>query len=154
MYKRDQKFQKLYDITPYEDGEETLKEKVLALRGLSKAAIGTEICPDIGATNTFKDYTLKVSIPGTRGNASMVFTDGNGEFVQQDNNSTHKAMLKEKIATYDIILIAIDTPFLMEAKNRANRLCQESTNKKFNQIPALQTILTEVDDGEGKLPNR
>lgn len=139
------------DVTEYADGEMTLKEKVDEIRSLSDKVPGTEICPDTGATNAFKDYKLSVSIPGIKGNAVVNFTDGNGEFVQQDNNTEYSAKLKEKVAAYDLILVAIDTPFLMESANKDNRLCQESTNKKYNQIPALQTILTKVDDGEGRI---
>lgn len=144
-------FIRVEDATEYMDGEMTLKEKISEIKSLSDHMPGTEICPDTGATNVFKDYTLTVSIPGTRGNAFINFTDGNGEYIQQDHNPETRAMLKEKVAAYDLILVAIDTPFLMESANKDNRLCQESTNKKYNQIPALQTILTEVDDGEGKI---
>lgn len=139
------------DATQYLDGEETLKEKVLGIQLLAKPRRGTEICPDSGATNAFKDYTLEVYVPGSKGKAFINFTDGNGEFLQQDNKTEYKKQLEEKISTYDVILVAIDTPFLMEAVNSGNRLCKESTNKKYNQIPALQTILTEVNDGEGKI---
>lgn len=139
------------DVTEYADGEMTLKEQLDEIRSFSDQVPGTEVSPDTGRTNTFRDYKISVSIPNARGNAIIHFADGNGEFMQQNSNKENRTKLKEKVAAYDLILVAIDTPFLMEADNKDNRLCHESTNKIYNQIPALQTILTEVDDGEGKI---
>lgn len=145
------KYLNVEDCTEYLPGEETLREKYLELQLLANPAVGKEISPDTGASSIFKDYRLKISIPDCKGDLTIVFTDGNGEFIELDNTTEYADKLKEKVASYDIILVAIDTPFLMEAVNKENRLCNEPINKKHNQIPALQTILTNVDDGEGKI---
>lgn len=137
------------DKTDYEPGEKTLAQKIVTMQALVQQAGGNEISPDIDSTNKFKDYRIDISVPDSTGKTTIVFTDGNGEFLELDNS--RKTELEEKVKSYDIILIAIDTPFLMEVKNEHNRLCRDSVNKKQNRIAEIQTALSAVNNEEGKV---
>jgi hypothetical protein len=137
------------DKTDYESGEKTLAQKIESIQTLVHQAGGNEISPDIDSTNKFKDYRIDITVPESSGKTTIVFTDGNGEFLELDNS--RKAELEEKVASYDIILIAIDTPFLMEVKNEQNRLCRDSVHRIQNRIAEIQTVLSDVDNEEGKI---
>lgn len=61
----------------------------------------------------------------------------------------HDAEVREKVREYDVFLIAIDTPNLMEAVNSSNKLCNEAINNSYNHVNDIHTFLTELDDKEG-----
>ena len=102
---------------------------------------------DDGKTGAFDDYTLQFSIPNTDSRMDIVFTDANGEFF--DMGRLHDKEIREKVREYDVFVIAVDTPHLMEAVNSDNRLCNEAINNSYNHINDIYTFLSELDDKDG-----
>ena len=102
---------------------------------------------DDGKTFAFDDYTLQFSIPNTDSRMDIVFTDANGEFF--DMGRLHDTDIREKVREYDVFVVAIDTPFLMEAVNPGNKFCTEAINNSYNHINDIYTFLTELDDKDG-----
>jgi hypothetical protein len=102
---------------------------------------------DVGKTAAFDDYTLQFSIPNTDSKMDIIFTDANGEFF--DMGRLHDAEIREKIREYDVFVVAIDTPYLMEAVNPDNKLCNEAINNSYNHVNDIYTFLSELDDKDG-----
>lgn len=142
-----QKYLTVKDITSDGQISDTLKNKQYVIQSMLKDFEGKTILMDEGQTNTFLDYTVEISIPNG-GSLKLTFTDANGEFYAIGD--IHAERVKEKIAAYDIIIIAIDTPFLMEMYNPSNRLCNKAVGFAYNQIDNVHTLLCSIDDDEGK----
>ena len=119
---------------------ETLKWHLLT-------SVGKTFLIDDGKTGAFDDYTLQFSIPNTDSRMDIVFTDANGEFF--DMGRLHDKEIREKVREYDVFVIAVDTPHLMEAVNSDNRLCNEAINNSYNHINDIYTFLSELDDKDG-----
>ena len=98
-------------------------------------------------TNAFSDYLLEFAVPGTSSRMQMLFSDVNGEFY--DKGQIHDTEISKLIRECDVFLVAIDTPFLMEAVNPSNRLCNESINLSYNHVRDLEDFFTELDDKDG-----
>ena len=61
----------------------------------------------------------------------------------------HDAEIREKVREYDVFVVAIDTPYLMEAVNHDNKLCNEAINNSYNHVNDIYTFLSELDDKDG-----
>lgn len=127
---------------------EILKKKKETLINILKDNVGNTILVEEGITHNFNDYVLNVSLPGGGGDTNLIFTDANGEYYANGSSMTEE--IKKKIKEYDVIVIAIDTPYLMESSNTENHECTESINRAYNQIGSVHTLLCELDDAEGQ----
>lgn len=127
--------------------DSALQKKMKELRSILQTKCGKTILCDEGGTNAFDDYVLKVALPDG-GETNLMFTDANGEFYA--NGSTATSLIEEKIKEYDVIIIAIDTPYLMESVNQDNKLCRQTTNRAYNQIDSVHRLLCSLDDNDGK----
>lgn len=78
---------------------------------------------------------------------SIQFSDVSGEYY--DMGRTHDEEVRKRVKEYDVFLIAIDTPNLMEAINPDNRLCNEAINNSYNHVNDIYTFLSELDDKDG-----
>ena len=101
-------------------------------------------------TDKFHPFKLKVSIPGTGHSTNIIFTDANGEYysnsVDRHNSGNAKYIrqfkerrnqLVDTVRKSDVLLIAIDTPFLMEGSTASNLLA--------NCVDDIQGLLTELN---------
>jgi hypothetical protein len=79
---------------------------------------------------------------------TITFTDVNGEYFEGGNMQQDSiiALIKE----YDVFIVAIDTPFLMETRNEDNELVDSIINNKYNCIDSIHTFLTHIDDNNGE----
>lgn len=102
---------------------------------------------DEGKSGEFEEFMLEIGIPNTDNKMSIQFSDVSGEYY--DMGRTHDEEIREKVREYDVFLIAIDTPNLMEAINPDNRLCNEAINNSYNHVNDIYTFLSELDDKEG-----
>lgn len=98
-------------------------------------------------TGEFEDFTLQFSVPETESKMNILFSDVSGEYY--DMGRQHDAEIREKVREYNVFLIAIDTPNLMEAVNSNNKLCNEAINNSYNHVNDIHTFLTELDDKDG-----
>ena len=138
----------IQELTTSHDSISSLSGKIKKLESVLRDSLGKTILMDEGSTSSFIDYTIQVNIPDNGGSLKITFTDSNGEFYA--NGNIHAESVKEKIAHYDIIVIAIDTPFLMEMYNPNNKLCTQSVGQAYNQIDNVHNLLCSIDDDNGK----
>ena len=99
-------------------------------------------------TDAFLDYTFEIGVPGSDGSLRITFTDANGEYYA--DGDIHNEDIKKKIAQYDIFVIAVDTPYLMEMFNRDNTLCTLAVGEAYNQVGNVHKLLSGIDDNDGK----
>ena len=136
------------DVTPDKTALTTLSEMQNFIEETLKLRNGKEVLMGSKRTNTFLDYTFEISVPESKGTLKLTFTDVNGEFYA--NGNIHRDEMQERIAQYDIIVVAIDTPYLMEMYNRENTLCTFAVGEAYNQVDTVHTLLSDMDDNEGK----
>ena len=124
----------------------TIKEKLSDVKSMLKNNNGKTILVNSGKTTTYWDYKLKLNIPGSTDTMSIIFTDVNGEYFEECGLESQK--IKGLVKDYDVFIIAIDTPYMMEARN--NDLVNSIINSKYNCIESIHTLLTYIDDSDGK----
>ena len=126
----------------------TLSDKINSLKEFMKDFEGKIVLNDEDATNTFHDYVIKVCLPGMSGEMRMTFTDANGEFYYQGDRNFEK--IKNRILEYDVIIVAVDSVYLMESVNEENDLCGKILSDAFNQVDSVHTLLSTLHDNNGK----
>lgn len=136
------------DVSSNCDAATSLSQKKEDMVNTLQHCIGKTILMNDNGTSNYMDYTLKIDIPDNGGSLKITFTDANGEFYAQGD--IHTEDVRKKISSYDIIVIAIDTPFLMEMYNPDNKLCTQSVGRAYNQIDNIHTLLASIDDNEGR----
>lgn len=137
----------LSDVSANKSASEKLLQKVDNMKRLLAENVGNCILMEENGTDTYLDYTLKISIPGANGSLLLKFTDSNGEFYAA--GAVEAESVKKKMQLYDIIVVAIDTPFLMESFNRSNTLCSRSVGDAYNQVAQVHNLMASLDDGDG-----
>lgn len=144
------------DITVPLPGQETLINKIGHLKESVKNLSGKTFLVDDSKTYSFSTHSLQFEIPGTNNNMTIEFKDANGEFYESKASyDTHggapvnKSEIINAVKEADIYIIAIDTPYLMEAVNPENDLCDESINMAYNHVDDIHSYLTHIDDKEG-----
>ena len=126
----------------------TLSDKINSFKEFMKDFEGKIVLNDEDATNTFHDYVIKVCLPGMSGEMRMTFTDANGEFYYQGDRNFEK--IKNRILEYDVIIVAVDSVYLMESVNEENDLCGKILSDAFNQVDSVHTLLSTLHDNNGK----
>lgn len=131
------------------DGEQqtSINSKLEEVKNMLSSHAGKTILVDAGKTNKKWDYTLELTLTGTDDSMTMTFTDINGEFFEGGN--FHQEEIIELVKTYDVFIVAIDTPFMMEARNEDNDLVDPIINSKYNCTESIHTFLTQIDDNDG-----
>ena len=94
------------------------------------------------------EYRLKIKRPGTDEDMFIHFWDVPGEYCRRGND--HSREVSEYVATCDVYVVVIDTPFLMEAANPDNKLCSEGINLLVNRVDDIQQFLTYINDDNGR----
>ena len=135
------------NTTESSDVNQKLAKSIESLKWHLITSLGKTFLIDVGKTAAFDDYTLQFSIPNTDSKMDIIFTDANGEFF--DMGRLHDAEIREKVREYDVFVVAIDTPYLMEAVNHDNKLCNEAINNSYNHVNDIYTFLSELDDKDG-----
>lgn len=135
------------EVTLNNGSRSTLSGKVDSFKKFMKDFDGKVILNDEDPTNTFHDYIIKVCLPGMSGEMRMTFTDANGEFYYQGDRNFDD--IKKKILEYDVIIVAIDSVYLMEAVNAENDLCSKTLSDACNQVDSVHTLLSALNDDNG-----
>lgn len=125
-----------------------LSDKVNSFKKFMKDFDGKIVLNDEDATSTFHDYVIKVCLPGMNGEMRMTFTDANGEFYYQGDRNFEG--IKNRILEYDVIIVAVDSVYLMESVNKENDLCSKSLCDAYNQIDSVHTLLSTLHDDNGQ----
>lgn len=134
---------KLVTVEDVTQGQhESLTGKIQELREELRNKSGKVVMDDKTPTDKFHPYTLKVSLPDSGHSTKITFTDVNGEYytniIKDDAQKyeENRQQLVETVRKSDVILIAIDTPFLMEGR--------EAQNLRANCVVEIQGLLTEL----------
>lgn len=109
---------------------------------------GKTIIVDSGKTNKVWNYTLEFTLSGTNDSMNITFTDINGEFFEGGN--IHQEEIIKLVQEYDVFIVAIDTPFMMESRREDADLVNSVINKAYNCTLSIHTFLTQINDNEGK----
>lgn len=136
------------NITSQDDINRKLAKSIETLKYNLIHSQGKTFIVDDNKSSTFDDYLFQFRIPNTNSVMQIMFTDANGEFY--DLGKMHDQEIREKVQSYDVFVVAVDTPFLMEAANSNNRLCTEAVNLMYNHVADIHSFFTEIDDKEGQ----
>ena len=99
--------------------------------------------PDDTPTKDSDQYTFNVSIKNKKGSLALNFIDINGEWFTK---SEYEEQVNILVSTSNILLIAIDTPHLMEEKGRFN----EGRNFSENINYFIKKNVNFKGDGKSK----
>lgn len=144
------------DVTVLMPDQESLSNKIEHLKESVKNLSGKTFLVDDSRTSSFTTHRLQFEIPGTSNNMTIEFKDANGEFYESKASyDTHggapvsRSEIVNAVKEADVYVIAIDTPYLMEAVNPENELCDESINMAYNHVDDIHSYLTYIDDKDG-----
>ena len=129
------------DVT--QAASEPIASKLMEIQSCLTNNYQKVILVDSGKTETFNHYTLQLSVPGNNSKMEILFTDMNGEFYESGNN--YQNQVCDMITDYDVFIVAIDTPMLMEAVNASNHYVNEIVNEKYNFVEDIHTFLTSIN---------
>ena len=129
------------------DGEkqDSLNSKSLELSHKLETAGTATFLVDAGPTRQYWNYTLRVSVPGTKQSMDIEFRDSNGEFFIQGTRFAQET--EAYIDECDIYVVVVDTPYLM---GPVDNQCTEAVNQQVNIVNDIQGFLSGIDDSEGK----
>lgn len=125
-------------LKPDEDTKELLEKRTRSLEDIIKLHTDGEpfeIPED--QTQNLDNYTFILSAKGSDKSHSLRFIDINGELIYNDLELDN---LRERISKSQILIIAIDTPHLME-----NNGCY---NDSFNDPHIIETLLHNFEENE------
>lgn len=130
-----------------EEVQDALGSKSSELKHLLEKGDSATFIVDQNPTGCWWFYTLKLQEPGTNREMYIEFSDVPGEFCRKGNK--HEQEVKDYIKTCDVFVVAIDTPYMMEAVNPSNKLCDEGINEQVNRTQDIQQFLTSINDDNG-----
>lgn len=131
------------------DGEKqaSIESKLQEVKGMLRDYSGKTIIVNSGKTNKKWDYNLELTLAGTNDSMNITFTDVNGEFF--DGGNIHQEEIINLVQDYDVFIVAIDTPFMMESRNDDSDLVDSVINKTYNCTLSIHTFLTQINDHDG-----
>lgn len=100
-------------------GDDNCSE-LLNYSDLLTAAIETKNASNLPATNTVADYLFELGIIGKRPTVKLRIKDFPGEYIAEHASQQAKDDVRGFINNSNIIIVAIDTPFLMEDDGKYN----------------------------------
>lgn len=131
------------------DGEKqsSINSKLQEVKDMLTTNVGQTIIVNSGKTNKKWDYSLELTLSGTNDSMTITFTDVNGEFFEGGN--VHHCDVIGLVKEYDVFIVAIDTPFMMESRNDDNDLVNPVINKGYNCTLSIHAFLTQINDNDG-----
>lgn len=135
------------DVTQGDAVKQKLAQKVENLKLTLITSLGKSIIVDDSKTDSYQNYIIEFAIPGTDDKLNIVFTDANGEFFESGRE--HESEISQMVKVYDVFVVAIDTPSLMEAINPVNILMNEPINEAINNVKDIHNFITYLDDKDG-----
>lgn len=126
----------------------SISSKLADVKKMLKTSLGKTILVDSGKTNNRIDYKLELTLSGTNDAFEITFTDLNGEFFEGGNINQEEVI--ELVKSYDVFIVAVDTTFMMEARNDQSELVDCIINEQYNCVESIHTFLSQIDDKEGK----
>lgn len=125
----------------------SIASKLREVKEMLRENSGKTIIVNSGKTNKKWDYNLELTLTGTNDSMNITFTDVNGEFFEGGN--IHQDEIVKLVQEYDVFIVAIDTPFMMEARNDDSELVNPVINRAYNCTLSIHTFLTQINDNDG-----
>lgn len=94
--------------------------ELLEYSDLLTDAIETKNASNLPATNTVADYMFELGIIGKQPTVKLRIKDFPGEYIAENASNQAKDEVRGFINNSNIIMVAIDTPFLMEEGGKYN----------------------------------
>ena len=136
-------------LTKIEGEKQTsIASKLAEVKEMLVKNSGKTIIVNSRKTNKKWNYNLELTLTGTTDSMNITFTDVNGEFFEGGN--IHQEEIIDLVKEYDVFIVAIDTPFLMESKNDDSDLVNSVVNEAYNCTLSIHTFLTQINDNDGK----
>ena len=126
-----------------QEKQETITAKLAEIKETLVKHRGKTILVNSGKTSKIWHYKVALSIPDNMNEMEILFTDVNGEFYESGN--MHDNEVSALIENYDVFVIAVDTPFLMEAFNDNNEYVDNIINEKYNFVDDIHNFLTSIN---------
>lgn len=126
----------------------SISSKLAEVKEMLLKNAGKTIIVNSGKTNIKWDYKLELSLTGSNDSMTITFTDVNGEYFEGGNMQQDSIL--ELVKEYDVFIVAVDTPFLMGARDDDNELVNSIVNNKYNCVDSIHTFLTNIDDSDGE----
>ena len=130
-----------------DEKQASIKSKLSDVKEMLSKYSGKTILVDSGSTSKKWDYTLELTLPNTNDSMEITFTDINGEFFEGGN--LYQEEVIGLVKEYDVFIVAVDTTFLMEARNADSDLVNEVINIKYNCVESIHTFLSYINDDDG-----
>ena len=126
-----------------QEKQETITAKLEEIKETLVKHQGKTILVNSGKTSKIWHYKIALSIPDNMNEMEILFTDVNGEFYESGN--MHDNEVSALVENYDVFVIAVDTPFLMEAFNDNNEYVDSIINEKYNFVDDIHNFLTSIN---------
>lgn len=126
------------------EGQSSIKSKLKKAKQIFKDYNKkTTILVDSGKTSSICRYNLSLSVPGSADDMTVTFIDVNGEFYNGED--IQSSQVKEEIKDCDVIVIAVDTTFLMGEFDENDIYVDDVINHKFNCVDDIQSFLIQIN---------
>lgn len=149
-------FVSITDVTEATSDNESLDEKISELKQCLVKKRDKVFLVDDSKTSNFVNHDLQIRLPNGNGVLNIEFKDANGEFYESQSeydigngSVVQREEIVRAVEESDVYIIAIDTPYMMEAVNPRNKLCDESVNRAYNHVSDIHSYLTHIDDKDG-----
>lgn len=136
--------QELVDVRSDLKAQRRRLEELLAFRK------GNTILVDTGKTDFRRRYTVHITGAECPDALKLTFVDVNGEFY--DSYGVHAEEVDHMVDQADVVVVAVDTPFMMAAKEKSEPMVPKRVHTAINCTESVHTFLTQVDDRDGKDP--
>lgn len=107
------------------------------------------LVPDDKPTSDLNEYTFGIKLKNKSGQEGMMtinFIDYPGEWLGNDReNKEHRAEINENLLKSNVIIIAIDTPYLMEGTRTNNAEEIGKYNDRRNYSQRINQIIKEIE---------
>lgn len=125
--------------------QDSIKRKLRDSREFLSKNVGKTVMADTGKTKRRWNYDLELTLPGRSDSMTITFTDVSGELYE--DGSQHKLEAMKMVKDYDVFIVAIDTPYMMES--RCSDLVGSAANQLYNCHGPIQGCLSQIDDKDG-----
>lgn len=125
------------------EGQSSVKSKLKKAKKIFEDYTNKTILVDSGKTSSICRYNLTLSVPGSADDMNICFIDVNGEFYNGEDIQGNQ--IKEEIKDCDVIVIAVDSTFLMGEFDEDDIYVDDVVNHKYNCVDDIQSFLIQIN---------
>ena len=109
---------------------EVLEEKREEINDYFRGSENRTFSPDSNPTEDMTTYSMSIDLKDKKGGVDIEFTDFPGEWLSTKNGTGYREKLVDLMKETQVIIVAIDTPHLMEEEgdyNEKRNLCHKTS---------------------------